>query len=293
MTWMSDLWHRAPWADTPWQVLFGTPLLIIATIAAGVVVRFMVYRLINRISENIAAGNLASLRREQRARTTASVLRSLTTAVVAGVIGLTVLDELTIPVGPLLASAGIVGLAVGFGAQALVKDVISGLFLLVEDQYGVGDTIEIGGLTGTVEAVGLRVTSLRDDVGTLWYLRNGEILKVGNRSQGWGRARVDIGIAYHENPSRVSELLLEVAHEVCADPAFAPAVLDQPRVEGIESVTAGGVVVRLEVKTAALQDDRVARELRRRIKDRLDAAGVHLAYPRDSVWITEPGTLDS
>ena len=307
------------WQDGPWDRLLGTPLLIVVTVVAGLVVRFVVHRLINRVTDGIATGraglggpmasrleahratagmlaatapHLVSLRREQRARTTASVLRSLTTAVVATVVGLTVLDELTIPVAPLLASAGIVGVAVGFGAQALVKDIISGLFMIVEDQYGVGDTIEIGTTVGTVEAVGLRVTQLRDGDGTTWYLRNGEILKVGNRSQGWGKAVLDVGIAYSENVDRVGAMLLEVCHDVRADPAFSAAILDDPVLNGVESVNAGGVVLRLEMRTASLENDRVTRELRRRVKERLDSAGVHVAYPSSAVWVSEPGPAD-
>jgi moderate conductance mechanosensitive channel len=313
-----DGWQSA-WQDGPWNVLLGTPLLITVTVVAGLVVRFVLHRLIDRVTDGIATGRaglggqvasrieanragatvlaatapqLVSLRREQRARTTASVLRSLTTAVVTTVVGLTVLDELTIPVAPLLASAGIVGVAVGFGAQALVKDVISGLFMIVEDQYGVGDTIEIGATIGVVEAVGLRVTQLRDGAGTTWYLRNGEILKVGNRSQGWGNAVLDVAVAYCENVDRVGELLLEVGREIRTDPGYAAAVLDDPTLAGVESVSAGGVVVRLEMRTAALENDRISRELRRRAKQHLDAAGVHVAYSASAVLVTDPGPAD-
>jgi small conductance mechanosensitive channel len=215
----------------------------------------------------------------------ASVLKSLTTAAVAAVVLLTVLDELGIPTAPLLASAGIVGVAVGFGAQALVRDVISGIFMLAEDQYGVGDVVDLGDASGVVEAVGLRVTRVRDVDGTVWYIRNGQVERVGNRSQGWARAVLDVGIAYGEDVTRAEQLLLEVAAALKADDDFGPLVLEEPEMWGVESVSADGVVLRLVVKTQPLQQWAVARELRRRIKERFDAEGVRVAHPANAVWV--------
>lgn len=307
---MPDLLQRlfAPWDHTWAESLFGTPLKIVLIVLGGVLLRFVVHRVVDRIAEGIAHGNaglnrldgrgtataliaapLISQRREQRARTTASVLKSLTTATVTAIVGITALQVLDIPVGPLLASAGIVGVAVGFGAQSLVKDVISGIFMLVEDQYGVGDVVDLGAASGVVESVGLRVTQLRDTDGTVWYIRNGEILRVGNRSQGWARAVLDVGIAYGENVDHAQALLLDVARGLQADAAFGALVLDEPEVWGIESVTADGVVVRLVVKTKPLEQWTVARELRRRIKDRFDAEGVQVAYPASTVWVAGSG----
>jgi small conductance mechanosensitive channel len=297
-----------PWTGTWAEGLIGPPLKILVIAVLGVVTRFLVHRLIDRIADGIATGTaglnrldqahptatamivaapLLSARREQRARTTASVLKSLTTAVVASVVALMMLDVLAIPVAPLLASAGIVGVAVGFGAQSLVKDVISGLFMIVEDQYGVGDVVDLGSASGVVEAVGLRVSRLRDTDGTVWYVRNGEVLRVGNRSQGWARAVLDVGIAYGEDVVRAQALLLEIAASLYTDEAFADSVLDEPEVWGIEQVTADGVVIRLVVKTKPLQQWAVARELRARIKARFDAEGVHVAYPASTVWVAE------
>ncbi len=293
------------WAST----LVGPPLKIAIIGILGVVVRHLLHRVIDRIAAGIATGTaglsrldhnratatamivaapLLSARREQRARTTASVLKSSATAVVAGVVALMVLDVLSIPVALLLASAGIVGVAVGFGAQSLVKDVISGLFMIVEDQYGVGDVVDLGQASGVVEAVGLRVTRLRDTEGTVWYLRNGEVLRVGNRSQGWARAVLDVGIAYGEDVQRAETLLLEVAGSLYTDELFASMVLEQPEVWGVEQVTADGVVIRLVVKTTPLQQWAVARELRARIKARFDADGIAVAYPAGTVWVAPP-----
>ena len=149
-----------------------------------------------------------------------------------------ILDELGIATGPLLASAGIVGIAVGFGAQALVRDVISGIFMLVEDQYGVGDVVDLGDASGVVEAVGLRVTRVRDVNGTVWYIRNGQVLRVGNQSQGWARAVLDVAIAYGEDVERAESLLLDIANGLRDDEKFGPLVLEEPEMWGIESVTA-------------------------------------------------------
>ncbi len=285
------------------DVLLGTPLLVAGIVVAGLVVRFVVHRVIDRIAQGIVNGRaglgrledrlpslvatspLLSARREQRARTMASVLKSLTTAAVAAVVLLTVLDELGIPTAPLLASAGIVGVAVGFGAQALVRDVISGIFMLAEDQYGVGDVVDLGDASGVVEAVGLRVTRVRDVDGTVWYIRNGQVERVGNRSQGWARAVLDVGIAYGEDVTRAEQLLLEVAAALKADDDFGPLVLEEPEMWGVESVSADGVVLRLVVKTQPLQQWAVARELRRRIKERFDAEGVRVAHPANAVWV--------
>jgi moderate conductance mechanosensitive channel len=295
----TTLW-RSMWVDA----LLGTPLKIALIVLAGLGTRFVAHRLIDRVTDGIATGvrgfgrsdgqqvngtvllaasAVLRARREQRARTTASVLQSLTTAVVASVVAITALDVLAIPVAPLLASAGIVGIALGIGAQSLVKDVISGLLMMVEDQYGVGDVVDLGSASGVVEAVGLRITRLRDDDGTVWYLRNGEVLRVGNHSHGWSRAVVDVGIAHGEDLDRARQLLLEAARSLADDRVtkdlLMAGVPSEPQVWGIEEFLAEGVVLRVVVQTRPLQQVAVARELRRRIKDRLDTAGVTVVYP--------------
>ena len=300
-SWFADTTGRAShWFD----VLLGTPLLVAGIVVVGLVARFVLHRVIDKITQGILAGRvglgrleerlpsalvttspLLSARREQRARTMASVLKSLTTWAIGVIVVLTALDALGIPTGPLLASAGIVGVAVGFGAQALVRDVISGIFMIAEDQYGVGDVVDLGDASGVVEAVGLRITRVRDADGTVWYIRNGQVLRVGNRSQGWARAVLDVGIAYGEDVTRAEELLLDVAKKLKDDAEFGPLVLEEPEMWGVESVSADGVVLRLVVKTQPLQQWAVARELRRRIKERFDAEGVHVAHPQSAVWV--------
>jgi moderate conductance mechanosensitive channel len=303
--------HVVPAATTPSQtqrvghwfdVFLGTPLAIFCIVIVAIIARFLLHRLIDKIAEGIISGRAGigrledrlpsaiaagatSARREQRARTMASILKSLTTATIGGIAALMILDELGIATGPLLASAGIVGIAVGFGAQALVRDVISGVFMLIEDQYGVGDVVDLGDASGVVEAVGLRVTRIRDVNGTVWYIRNGQVLRVGNQSQGWARAVLDVGIAYGEDIGRAETLLLDVANALRRDEKFGGLVLEDPEMWGIESVTADGVVLRLVVKTEPLQQWAVARELRRRIKDRFDAEGIRVAHPQSAVWV--------
>jgi small-conductance mechanosensitive channel len=288
---------------THWfDVYLGPLVAILLIVVVAIIVRFVLHRLIDKITDGILngragigrledrlpaaiVGTTLSARREQRARTLASVLKSLTTATIGAIAGLMILDELGIPTGPLLASAGIVGIAIGFGAQALVRDVISGVFMLVEDQYGVGDVVDLGDASGVVEAVGLRVTRVRDVNGTVWYIRNGQVLRVGNQSQGWARAVLDVGIAYGEDVARAESLLLDIANGLRDDENFGSLVLEEPEMWGIESVTADSVVLRLVVKTQPLQQWAVARELRRRIKDRFDAEGIHVAHPQSAVWV--------
>jgi small-conductance mechanosensitive channel len=279
------------WART----LLGPTMKIVLIVVVGFLARTLLNRLWDRIAEGIASGRpgagrleerlptataiftsspLLSARREQRARTTASVLKSATSVAVAVVLLLTIMQVLYIPVAPLLASAGVIGVALGLGAQALVKDVIAGLFMIADDQYGVGDVVDLGEVTGTVEAVGLRVTRLRDADGTVWYLRNGEVPRVGNRSQGWARAVLDVSLSAGQDVARAQGLLLDVAKGLQKDDEFAADVLEDPQVWGVESVTKDGVVVRLVVKTRSMRQWAVARELRRRILHRFVEEGL-------------------
>ncbi len=305
-------WFDSTTAGLWAQTLLGTTLRILTIVVLGFLARYILHRLVERVTDKIASGQaglgrldlklptatatatailgaspLASARREQRARTTASVLKSLTTGVVMSIVALMVLQTLGIPIGPILASAGIVGVAVGFGSQSLVKDFLSGIFMIIEDQYGVGDVVDLGEASGVVEAVGLRVTRLRDTDGAVWYVRNGEVLRVGNRSQGWARAVLDVGIAYGEDVDRATEVLLDVARGVQQDEQFRTLVLEDPEVWGVESVSAEGVVVRLVVKTAPLQQWAVARELCRRIKERFDDEGIEAAYGHGAFVVRE------
>jgi moderate conductance mechanosensitive channel len=163
--------------------------------------------------------------------------------------------------------------AFGFGAQNLVRDFIAGLFMLLEDQYGVGDTIDVGEVSGTVESVGLRITTVRDESGVLWYVRNGEISRVGNRSQGWALVAVDVPVGFSV-VDRATAVLQEAAEALAAEREYADDLLDPPRVLGVEQVTPEGAVLRVTVRTMPEAQQRLARELRRRLNDAVDAAGL-------------------
>jgi small-conductance mechanosensitive channel len=230
-----------------------------------------------------------SVRAEQRATTLGDVVAGVVRTAVWSVALLVVLDELGINLAPLLAGAGVAGLAVGFGAQSLVKDVISGLFILLEDQYGVGDVVTLGDASGTVEDVTLRVTRLRAFDGTVWFVPNGEIRRVGNSSMEWSRALIDVVVARDADLDAVRAALLHEAQAFAATPEGAATVLEPPEVWGVQAYEEKGVRLRLLVKTAPRQQYLVARELRVRLTDRLSRDG--LAGPDGNVLVSA-GALD-
>jgi small conductance mechanosensitive channel len=200
--------------------------------------------------------------------------------------------------GPLLASAGIVGVALGFGAQSLVKDLIAGLFMLLEDQYGVGDTVDLGEAIGVVETVGLRITTVRDGRGVLWYIRNGEIIRVGNKSQGWAMVVLDIPIGF-VNSEEASDVLRAAALSVANDPAHATEFLEPPDVLGVEQLTVDGATIRTIAKTTADGQAPVQRELRKRLTEALESSGIadriaaSRMYPRPAAPLTDRGSARS
>ena len=176
------------------------------------------------------------------------------------------------------------GTSLGFGAQSLVKDFLSGIFMIFEDQFGVGDVVNVGEAIGTVEAVSLRVTRLRSLDGTVWYVPNGEILRVGNLSQNWSRAVIDVGIAYDSDVVHAKKVLAEVGESMWDDDDFRDLLIEQPEVTGVEGLGADSVDLRIMVKTAPLQNWAVARELRQRIKARFDAEGIEIPFAQRVVW---------
>ena len=222
-------------------------------------------------------GEIPSLRRVQRAETVGALLASVASFGIWTLAALMALGTLGLDLGPLIAGAGIVGVAVGFGSQNLVRDFISGIFMLMEDQYGVGDVVDAGPATGTVEGVGLRTTRLRDVKGTLWHIPNGEIRRVGNRSQGWARALVDVEVAYSTDLDATTRAIERVAHELYADDHWAPKLLEQPEVWGVEELGPDGISVRLVANTRPLEQCKVARELRARLKVAFDQAGIEVS----------------
>jgi len=244
--------------------------------------RLLVNRAPRRIQE--AAVPLVSARRAQRARTIGSVLRSISSTIVLVVALVMVLAEFGVALGPILASAGIVGVALGFGAQNLVRDVLSGIFVLLEDQLGVGDIVDLGEAGGTVEAVGLRITTVRDVSGTVWYVRNGEILRVGNKSQGYAVAVVDLPLAHTADMGEATAIADRVAKERVAQIDLAKDVLEPPEVLGVERVGPEGVTLRLTVRVNAGRQWAVQRALNAAISDAFDDA----ALPRPGLFPTAP-----
>jgi moderate conductance mechanosensitive channel len=278
--------------------LFTDGLRILLTLVLAVVARWSLHRLIDRIVLTMtsksarrfaesgrtgrvlaSATGLANERNRQRVETMGSLLRSIVTFVVATLAVLTVMALLGIPLGPLLASAGIAGVAIGFGAQSLVKDFLSGIFMILEDQYGVGDVIDTGEAIGTVEEVTLRITRLRDADGVTWYVRNGEIIRIGNRSQGFSTAVVDMPVSYTENVERVVAVIRDAVQAMGADPEWADRIVEPPTVLGVESITGSTMVIRTTARCAAGENFAVQREMRERIKHALDDAGVKAPPP--------------
>ncbi|HEX3614087.1 MAG TPA: mechanosensitive ion channel family protein [Sporichthyaceae bacterium] len=287
--------------SSDWLITKPARILMIIIVAA--LLKKLSHRAINRLCERAATASvsgvitrgrlghhsnestLANERRRQRAATMASVLQSIATGVIYAIALLMTLSELTFNIGPLIASAGIIGVAIGFGSQSLVKDFLSGVFMVLEDQYGVGDWVDLGNAKGVVESVGLRVTRVRDIDGTVWFARNGEILRVGNKSQGWARAVLDIDVAYDTDIAHVRDLLLETATQLFAEPQNRGLALEPPEVWGVQALSSDSVVMRLAVKTQPLKQWAVARMLRERIKTAFDAAGIEIPFPQRSVWV--------
>jgi moderate conductance mechanosensitive channel len=231
-----------------------------------------------------------SERGEQRARTIADAIASAWRFVVGVTCVLIVLDEVGVNLAPLLAGAGIAGLAIAFGAQSLIKDYLAGLFVLVEDQYGVGDVITVGPNSGTVEDLNLRVTRIRSADGTVWFIPNGDIRAVGNQSMEWSRAIVDVSIAYDNDLSSVLAAIGDEAQQLHGDPVFGVDVLEPAEVQGVQAMGVEGVTIRVIVKTAPRRQWAVARELRTRITDRMRKDGVR--GPGRTVLVTS-GTLET
>ena len=243
-------------------------------------------RTVARVRERsqAALSTPGSDRAAQRARTIGAVFRSVTTASVWSIAALMVLAEFDVNLGPLIAGAGVAGVALGFGAQSLVKDFLSGIFMLLEDQFGVGDVIDCGEASGVVEGVSLRTTRLRDVEGTVWHVPNGQIVRVGNKSQEWSRALLDVEVAADSDVPTAIAVIKQVADEVWRDPELGPSVLEEPEVWGVERYGPDGIAIRLVVRTRPADQWKVLRELRQRLKVALQGAGVELPLPR-SVWI--------
>jgi moderate conductance mechanosensitive channel len=289
------------WAAT----LLGTVISILVIVVVAYIVNRAVKRFIKRFVRGMAEQGLQRLgalqgkaplsetrpidlaRATMRTETIGGVLRSLSTFVIWSIAALMILGTLGINLGPLIAGAGIAGIALGFGAQNLVKDFLSGIFMLLEDQYGIGDIVDVGDATGTVEAITLRTTRLRDIFGVVWHVPNGEIRRVGNKSQQWARALLDIGVAYDTPIPKALEVIKAVADEVWQDPDWADMILEEPDVWGVQDFGESQITIRLVVKVQPLQQWKVERELRKRLKAAFDATGIEIPFPQRTLWVRE------
>jgi small-conductance mechanosensitive channel len=226
--------------------------------------------------------------RERRGQTIAQLLRSVGRVVVV-VIALLLTFNVFIDIGPILAGAGILGLAVSFGAQSLVKDVISGFFILFENQFAIGDVIEIAGKSGVVEKMTLRVAVLRDGEGVMHVVPNSEIKVVSNKTRGWSRAVVDVGIGYDEDIDRALGIIRDEAAQLATDRVWSLQLDGAPEVVGVESLGDSSVVIRTLIRTQPGSQWTVAREFRRRIKNRFDRDGVEIPFPQRKVHVRVEG----
>jgi small conductance mechanosensitive channel len=224
-------------------------------------------------------------RRAGRANSISIVLTSTTVVAIWVIAGLTMLGIVGIELGPLLAGAGIAGVALGFGAQSLVKDCIAGLFMLIEDQYGIGDVVDLGEAIGVVEEVSLRTTVLRALDGTVWHVPNGVVQRVGNKSQLWSVAVIDVDVAYDSDLEQARTLLQQAADEVCETEHFQEQVLEPPQVLGVEALAADGISIRLTVKVTPGAQWELQRAIRQHVKDVFDRSGIEIPFPQRTVWM--------
>ncbi len=224
-------------------------------------------------------------RASQRALTLGAVLRSIASAVVYLMALMIALGELGLDLGPLIAGAGIVGLAVGFGAQSLVADFIAGMFIIIEDQYGVGDFVDVGSASGTIERVTLRTTVMRDVHGTLWVVPNGDIRRVGNSSQLWARTVLDVDVAYDTDIDLAASVIKQVADEVWMENLESATVLEEPEIWGVQNFGADAISIRLAVKTEPGEQWATGRLIRARLKKAFDENGIEIPFPQRTVWV--------
>lgn len=268
-------------------------VLTLVVLLAALTLRLLLTLLIKRLTKAIVArepaegepnskavhllartGAINLQRQQQRVRTLGSLLRNVVNITIVVVGLLTIMAIWGVPMGPLIASAGVGGVALGFGAQSLVKDYLSGVFMLAEDQFGVGDLIKVGELTGTVQEVTLRVTKLRDPGGTVWYIRNGEVLTVGNISQGFSSSTIDVPVAIDEDPERVQRVLTEALAGMADEQQWQGVLLENPTVLGIGAMSGGTMTFQIGIKTGPDKQWGPMRAVRERAQRALTAAGV-------------------
>ncbi|MGW3143905.1 mechanosensitive ion channel family protein [Streptomyces sp. NPDC001177] len=280
--------NAAGWVEQNWSTWLAIGLRVLLILVIAAVLRKVVLRaitkLIDRMNRTVGSADGTTLggllvnveRRRQRSQAIGSVLRSVASFLILGTAALMILSTFQINLAPLLASAGVAGVAIGFGARNLVTDFLSGVFMILEDQYGVGDQIDAGVASGEVIEVGLRVTKLRGANGEIWYVRNGEVKRIGNLSQGWATAGVDVTVRSAEDLDRVKATLDEVAEKMSKEEPWNELLWGPIEVLGLDSVLIDSMVVRVSAKTMPGKSVTVERELRWRIKRAFDAAQIRI-----------------
>ncbi|MFE1285286.1 mechanosensitive ion channel family protein [Streptomyces sp. NPDC058751] len=280
--------HAASWVEENWSTWLAIGLRVLLVLVIATVLRVFVRRAITKLIDRMgrtaqavdgtALGGLLvnAERRRQRSQAIGSVLRSVASFLIMGTAALMILSTFEINLAPLLASAGVAGVAIGFGARNLVTDFLSGVFMILEDQYGVGDVIDAGVASGEVIEVGLRVTKLRGDNGEIWYIRNGEVKRIGNLSQGWATAGVDVTVRSSEDLDHVRTVIGEVAEAISKEEPWSERLWGPIEILGLDSVLLDSMVVRVSAKTMPGKALSVERELRWRIKRAFDAAQIRI-----------------
>jgi small-conductance mechanosensitive channel len=270
-----DLSHSTHAADFTSVYLAGPirlGLRIALVLIVAALMRLAARRLITRVTTRAASreGPSVSDRRSQRGTAIGSLLGNAASVAIFTIAAVIILGDIGLNLAPILASAGVLGIAIGFGAQNLVQDFLAGIFILLEDQYGVGDVVDIGTVSGNVEAVSLRITRLRDVNGIVWHIRNGTIKKAGNETHGWARAVVDFPVPSGMPVATARRVLQHAAVQMAAEPRWRTSILDPPEVWGIETISPDGLLIRVTARTAPQARPDVTRELRERLKTALD-----------------------
>ena len=271
-------------SDQTWTHIWQTVLIAVVAIAVWLVGRWLIHRSSARLQHRLeATGDLAHRARAQRLATisrTASAVLLIIVIVVGVVTALAVWD---IPIGPLVASLSVVGIAIGLGAQDLIKDVIAGMFVIAEDQYAVGDVVELAGVSGSVEEIRLRTTVLRDLDGSMHHVPNGAVRVATNLTYEYSRVVVDLSVAYEESVDRAIEVIGDTAAAFAADSEWSAALVEEPKVLGVDALEDSGVVIRVLFTTDPDLRWQVKREFLRRAKNGLDSEGIEIPYPHVTV----------
>ena len=274
-----------------WLMSSGLRIALIL-VGALVVVRLAVF-ITRRVEQAFQDNDPSTMNeREKQAATLGKVIRNISRILVWSVAVMMILKELGIDIGPILAGIGIMGLAVGFGAQSLVKDFLAGMFILIENQYNVGDVIEAAGAKGQVEKITLRATTLRDLEGNVHIIPNGTIEVVTNRTRQWSRFVLDIGVAYKENVDEVMRVLKEIGDELAADAEFASMITAPLEVLGVQDFADSAVVIRVMFTTKPVKQWTVGREFRRRVKNTFDAKGIEIPFPHTTIYLGDAAPMN-